>query len=123
MDAVEYLNQVKRICNGFELCSACPLYYESGPTRCMADVATLISNGFDDVSMLAEKVEKWVKEHPKKTRQSELMKLIPNAKTINGIINVYPCSIDPLYDESPMGECNGRDCDQCRKEYWMEEVE
>lgn len=122
MDAVEYLNQVKRMCNGFELCSECPLFSGSIPRRCMENIVFYRSDDFD-AGMLVEKVEKWAKEHPKKTRQSELMKLIPNAKTINGIINVYPCSIDPLYDESPMGECTGEDCDKCRRKYWTEGIE
>lgn len=125
MDAVEFLNQVKRICNGIgsgsQLCSDCPLFYESGPMRCMANVVVYTSNDFDE-SVLVEKVEQWAKEHPKKTRQSEFLKLFPNAKMTNGALKIFPCAIDPSHEEHT-GDCVGKDCGQCRREYWLEEIE
>lgn len=109
MDAVEYVKTRHRLCATFLRCTNCPLKGNCGsPTDPEGNVKA---------------VEEWAKEHPAKTRQSELLKLIPNAKMIDGAINVYPCLIDPLYDESHMGECTGRDCDQCRKKYWTEEIE
>ena len=118
MDAVDYLKTLNRICKEKEWgssCMDCPGVHICG--------VRIYNATQEEMDKAINAVEEWAKEHPAKTRQSELMKLIPNAKTINGIINVYPCLIDPLYDESPMGECTGSDCDQCRRKYWSEEIE
>lgn len=104
MDAVEYVKIKHKMCATFPRCTNCPL-----KGNCETP---------NDPEGNVKAVEEWAKEHPAKTRQSEFLKLIPNAKMINGAINVFPCLIDPL-----IGECNGRDCDQCRKEYWTEEIE
>ena len=109
MDAVEYLKARKRMCKALS-CDSCPICENCG-------------NAEIDPLKAVEAVDQWAKEHPAKTRQSEFLKLIPNAKMIKGAINVFPCLIDPLYDESSIGKCNGRDCDQCRREYWTEEIE
>lgn len=110
MDAVEYLRAFYRMCDSNKYCSSC-------------EAIGVCQHDCEKAEQMVEIVEEWAKEHPAKTRQSELLKLIPNAKMMDGAINVYPCLIDPLYDERHMGECGGRDCDQCRREYWTEEIE
>ena len=64
-------------------------------------------------------VEKWTKEHPHKTRQSEFLELFPNATLDeNGVIRICPNYIDSTvkcYTEV--------DCKDCCKEYWSKEVE
>lgn len=118
MDAVEYLKTLKRICEEKEWgssCMDCPAVHICGGTICHATQ--------EEMAEALKTIEAWEEEHQAKTRQSELLKLIPNAKMMDGAINAYPCLIDPLYDESPMGECTGSDCDQCRRKYWSEEIE
>lgn len=116
MDAVEYLKTVRRLCNEYTpICPDCPAFYVCGD-RIYYATQEKMAEALNDV-------EAWKEEHPAKTRQSELLKLIPNAKMIKGAINVFPCLIDPLYDENHMGECGGRDCDLCRSEYWTEDIE
>lgn len=119
MDAVDYLKTLRRICKEFNpVCPDCPAFPLCGASGDHIQFATP-----EKITKAVEDVESWKKEHPAKTRQSEFLKLIPNAKITNGSINVYPCLIDHLYDEMYMGECNDENCDQCRKEYWLEEIE
>ena len=68
-----------------------------------------------------EIVEQWAKEHPANTRQSEFLKLFPNAKIDNGAIDIGPCAIDSYY--KPHNKCIDTPCEECRKNYWLSEVE
>ena len=70
-------------------------------------------------------VEQWAKEHPKKTRQSEFLKMFPRASmTADGIIAFCPDSMDSEF-ECPRKTRDNIDpiCGECRREYWLEEVE
>ena len=63
-------------------------------------------------------VERWAKEHPRKTRQSELLKMFPRASI--GEDGILPC---PLIYDSEIS-CEGvSDCDLCKRDFWLEEVE
>lgn len=76
----------------------------------------------DDANLFVDLVEQWSEEHPYKTRQSEFMKIFPNAGIDDdGVLNIYPCDINTnLYDAC---ECSGRLCDDCQHSYWLQEVE
>ena len=70
-------------------------------------------------------VERWAKEHPRKTRQNELLKLFPRVSmTADGIIAFCPDSMDSEF-ECPHKTRDNIDpvCGECRREYWLEEVE
>lgn len=61
----------------------------------------------------------WCKEHPAKTRQSEFLKMFPNARIIDGIIGNCPKHFDTAYAcKVTKGTCR-----DCRKSYWLVEVE
>nr|DAW12237.1 MAG TPA: hypothetical protein [Caudoviricetes sp.] len=64
-------------------------------------------------------VEKWSDTHPVKTRQSEFLKMFPNAviDEDDGILGIRPCDID-----ESIGCTNGKDCDDCYRKYWLAEV-
>lgn len=64
-------------------------------------------------------VEKWSDTHPVKTRQSEFLKMFPNAviDEDNGILCIRPCDIDER-----IGCTNGKGCDDCYRKYWLAEV-
>lgn len=66
-------------------------------------------------------IEKWAAGHPLKTRQSEFLKMFPNARMLNGVIVVNPCDVDTQC--GPTSQCNGIPCDACKKDYWLAEVE
>lgn len=64
-------------------------------------------------------VEQWCAEHPVKTRQSEFLKLFPNAQTDSGCLNACPMDVF-----GNMGiDCNKRTCFECKKAFWLQEVE
>ena len=66
-------------------------------------------------------IEKWGKEHPIKTRQTEFLKLFPNARIHNGYIDILPCKINNTLHEYACVGCK-YDYYHCEKEYWSEEV-
>lgn len=66
-------------------------------------------------------VEQWAKEHPVKTRQSVFLEQWPNADFCDdGYLSLAPCSIDTRMAKG--GSC-GSKCSDCRREFWMQEVE
>lgn len=72
-------------------------------------------------------VEKWSKENPVKTRQSEFLKMFPNVSIIaNGTLRICPKSLDK--DRGCFYQFNNDgtkfvDCLGCRNQYWLEEVD
>lgn len=68
-----------------------------------------------------EAAEKWAAEHPIKTRQSEFLKLFPYArvKKANGLPMASPCDLDGKL----AGKCGRIPCLECRKKFWLTEVE
>lgn len=64
-------------------------------------------------------VERWDAEHPVKTRQSEFLKLFPNAQTDSGCLNACPMDV---FGNTGI-DCNKRTCFECKKAFWLAEVE
>ena len=114
MDAVKFLEMKNRICKKYDDCFECPLGNKSGGCQ----VGSLVNQVVDERDLVAI-VERWAKEHTK-TRQSEFLKMFPNASQQDGLLNINPCTIDLKY--SPSRGCR-INCLNCRKEYWLAEVE
>ena len=105
MDAVEFYKAFKRMCDKTD-CKDCLLDQKCRPS---ANV---------EPEEVVELVEEWAKEHPAKTRQSEFLRMFPNADFCQGVIDISPCSI-----EKEMKKCCGdRECDECKRTYWLTEV-
>jgi len=87
MDAVKFISEHKRMCESFGTsCNGCPLH--GHPCTFISS----ITNG--DCKRILVKVEQWSKEHPIKTRQSELLRVIPNLRLDkNGSIFLCPATI------------------------------
>ena len=68
-----------------------------------------------------EIILKWIKEHPVKTRQSELLKAFPNVPIDYTVSSICPIDFDKFFD-AEMCHCY-KDCTTCKKEYWLTEVE
>lgn len=64
-------------------------------------------------------VERWDAEHPVKNRQSEFLKLFPNAQTDSGCLNACPMDV---FGNTGI-DCNKRTCFECKKAFWLAEVE
>ena len=74
---------------------------------------------------VVREVEEWAIAHPRKTRQSVFLEQYPEARIgDDGVLQIYPCSISASH-RNTRGNCvtMGRKCPDCRREFWMQEVE
>lgn len=123
MDAVECIKNLRRLCESQADCHECPLHEnckEGGNVYCIAVYCIA------DVSEYAEKavqiVEQWAKEHPIKTRQSEFLKIFPNARIDDsGVLLLCPNDFLPAGARSTYCEKH-ENCKECRKDCWLAEV-
>ena len=118
MDAVEYLKARARMCKASQksagACNDCPAY--TGVSHCY-NLGEL-----GDPEKMVAIVEEWAKEHPVKTRQGELLKLFPKACiNADGYFSLCPKIVENGFD--PNFGCHSTSCSQCRKEFWLAEVE
>ena len=111
MDAVEFLKENERMCKKTDLCGDCPAYEENNGHDLTCEE---FMNKYPKEYVSC--VEKWSAEHPVKTRQSEFLKMFPNAKIKRGSVDICPCRVDTNM------KCSV-ECNDCRKEYWLAEVE
>lgn len=109
MDAVEYVKQRNRMCDYYIGCSDCPACQYEG------------CSSLNRISELVPIVEQWAKEHPVKTRQSELLKLFPETEMIDDYICICPSRFVEGYRE-PAQNCN-MDCEKCKRDFWLKEIE
>lgn len=118
MDALEFLRERRRMCKSFGgYCDGCPL--NGKPCT--------ITAGLDDgdCKRIVASVEQWSKEHPRKTRQTEILKMFPEAHvSANGSLYLCPASVSAAYrDKNGNCKVRGLKCADCRKEFWGQEVE
>ena len=114
MDAVEYLKAFGRLCNNYLCGDNCPLI----------DICDDVSD--DGYVRKVQIVEKWAKEHPVKTRQSEFLKQWPDAEVgDDGYPSVAPCQLYKDIEEKDENGicCKNCGCDKCRRDFWLKEVE
>lgn len=106
-----------RVCKvNMGYCKDCPLQHKG------CDVNRNLS--LEEVDELNEAILEWCKEHPVKTRQNKFLELFPNASTRDTIIDICPCKVDCDYDcKNIRGHCGEFDCGECKKSYWLAEVE
>lgn len=111
MDAVKFIEELNRMCDSHVgSCEGCPLYTE--PCLGLRTV---------DPESLIGVVEEWSTAHPRKTRQSVFMEQWPDVYLDgNRVVSVSPCTLSKEYRDM---NCDLRDCAECRKEFWMKEVE
>ena len=105
MDAVEFIKQVRRM--GKQKGESICFKLEEKDTE------------------IVEKVEKWAKEHSVKTRQSEFLKMWPDAEIgDDGLPSIAPCqlNVELLQCESQY-DCEKRGvCGKCRCDFWLKEI-
>ena len=90
-----------------------------------------IKKGINDYNTKAEdvvaEVEEWAAAHPRKTRQSVFLEQWPNARPADdGVLTFFPNRFD--FNISCLAECHSlchslEKCSDCRREFWMQEVE
>lgn len=79
----------------------------------------------DGVEKAMTVLQKWSDEHPShflpKTRQSEFLKMFPNAQlNFDGVLGIQPCVVDKKFTSE---YCISDHCYKCKIEYWLAEVE
>lgn len=128
MDAVEFLKEKDRMCRTILIvggfvgrCDEC----EIGKRRTSGQTCDkyIVKHPEEAVEI----VERWAKEHPRKTRQSEFLKMFLEAPIFEGVLEIKPCKL--VGSKLNTEECHSYDefglsgCYECRKKYWNEEVE
>lgn len=113
MDAMEFIRERNRMCKHVGCCAECP----ANGVICGTIGET------NDAERLVQIVEAWAKEHPRKTRQSVFLEQYPNAVLEkDGVLRICPSFVGGDIPEKYRCICL-TDCNACRREFWMQEVE
>lgn len=107
MDAVKFLQERDRM-------------YKSGA----ATPSIGLEDDYDPV-IAVKVVEEWSAAHPRKTRQSVFLEQYPEARVADdGILNICPAAVSAEHRSANVGcAVVERRCDDCRRKFWMQEVE
>lgn len=111
MDAIEFVKQLRRM-------------NEQGVPK-NRFIYPCVGQETDSPEEVVAEVEEWAKEHPAKTRQSVFLEQYPETRIgDDGVLQINPCSISASH-RNALGNCAtmGRECHDCRREFWMQEVE
>ena len=113
MDAVEYVKQRNRMCDYYVHCGDCPVGDYQGCTS------------LNEIPKMVPIVEQWAKAHPVKTRQSEFLKMWPDAEIgDDGLPSIAPCQLNvELLQCESQEDCEKRGvCGECRCDFWLKEI-
>lgn len=108
MDAVKFIEERRRM---FAVTGENPKYSLFNMSTCAEDVV--------------KEVEEWSAAHPRKTRQSVFLEQYPEAELdTTGAVAICPTILSSDY-RSANKRCKhpGTACSNCRREFWMQEVE
>ena len=120
MDAVKFFEERDRMCKSFGGdCTGCDIY--------KVTMSNLSCNAFifTRPREMVAIVERWAKEHPRKTRQEKFLEMFPKTNVdANNVITIcpYETCIDYKCDLK-WGDSTESKCRECRKKYWLEEIE
>ena len=120
MDIIKFAKEWNRMCRSNISCDECQIKHylkEKGIKN--FNNCGLVFRIYPE-EMLSV-IKKWSEEHPVNTRQSEFLKMHPNASLYNGYIDICPKKIDINLEETI--DCNMTPCFECKEKYWAEEVE
>lgn len=124
MDALKFIEERNRMCERYWQvggdCDGCPMVNVS---ECN-ELRNMVDDAGKAVGKVVETVEKWSKEHPRKTRQSEFLDMFPTASVDDvGVLNVCPAAVDNRYMDEYCDNRTLLSCQDCCREFWMQEVE
>lgn len=115
MDALKFIEERNRMCDYYRCGDAL-----SGCAECPAFQMTCVSVRAVTAEYIAA-VEQWSQEHPRKTRQDVFLEQWPNCMMgDDDVVGMCPRNVDKMY------ACNGlalAGCPDCRRNFWMQEVE
>lgn len=118
MDAVKFIKERDRMCRFYHHAGDC---YQCPAKDCECSA---LEGMVDDDNIVAI-VEEWAAAHPRKTRQSVFLERWPEARVdAYGVLDIDPCLLLKRYKYGGEDICNDVDnCFDCRREFWMQEVE
>lgn len=109
MDALEFIKAVTRM-------------LKSGMIDC-AIQKYISAQKKNDYEGMVKAAEQWAAEHPVKTRQSVFLEQYPETEIDKyGCLRLCPELVSADY-RNRHGDCINRVCIDCRREFWMQEVE
>lgn len=119
MDALKFIEERNRMCDyytkndGADGCADCP----ECDSAC--NVVRYVTPEY-----IAD-VEKWSQEHPRKTRQDVFLEQYPEADLdTHGLVLLCPTAISAAYrDGSRLCADSDCECGDCRRDFWMREVD
>lgn len=107
MDAVKFVKERRRM---FDVTGEYPKYNLFSLTISAEDVV--------------KEVEEWYAAHPRKTRQSVFLEHYPEARLDDyGVLRFCPSDISAAHRYSEGCGYPEQRCTDCRREFWMQEVE
>ncbi len=116
MDAVKFIKERDRMCRFYHHAGDC---YQCPAKDCECSAL----EGMVDDDNIVTIVEEWSAAHPRKTRQSVFLEQWPEAEVDkSGCLRVCPELVSADY-RNRHGDCLNRVCIDCRREFWMQEVE
>ena len=122
MDAVKFIKERDRMCKSFDAgCTGCP-----ASNACKNELCCAFDQGSTlDATAQVAIVEKWSAAHQRKTRQDVFIEQYPDAVLDGfGVLRICPIYISADCRDSCNGCKNiGKKCSDCRREFWMQEVE
>lgn len=121
MDAVKFIEERKRMCKSFSgICKGCPGFDVFEEAQCLFDRESTV-----DATAQIAIVEEWSATHPRKTRQDVFLEQYPEANLDkHGIIQICPTTLFAAYRSGKLGCKNFNiTCSDCRRGFWMQEVE
>ena len=115
MDAVKFTRAAMRMCNDYySKCWSCPA---GDDTSCKLDRSYSAISAEEKVAI----VEQWAERHPAKTRQSVFLEHYPDALILaHGCLNVCPMDV---FSDADINCSNAKHCFECKKAFWLAEVE
>lgn len=126
MDAVKFIEERNRMCESFgDECTGCPAS-NACSNACKNELCCAFYLGSTlDATAQVDIVEKWSAAHPIKTRQSVFIEQYPDAVLDGvGVLRICPIYLSAEYRDDCNGCKNiGKKCSDCRREFWMQEVE
>lgn len=119
MGAIKFLEERKRMCETAKDCVDCPAHVDG--ECCMNNAMT-----YQTPETMVRIVEEWAFMNPAKMRQSEYLKLFPNAKLDNdGVLWLCPATAGGISvcTKSTNDIPETRTCWNCRKNFWATIIE
>lgn len=114
MNALDFIKTFRRMCKETKDCSMCPVNKNDFTCEEILSVGVVDVLDTDEIERIIDIIEEWNKEHPTKTRLTEIQKLFPH-------ITADSCP-GCLKRDVPSQNCCIIDCSKCKEEFWNAEI-